>query len=188
MTVSLVCIGGSAGAIPAIEKILRSLSPTFSAPVVVLLHRKASHPDSLVTTLAGWTPLEVRPIEDSSEITPGVIHVAPGGYHCLIGDDTFVLTLEPPEHFCIPSIDALFSSAAARFGSEVVAVALSCANDDGTVGAVQVHEAGGKVVIQASDDAPHPVLVNAIEELIVPNAVAGASFLGPLLNDFVRMT
>ena len=182
MDTEIVCIGGSAGALPSIEHILRRLREPVAVPVVVVLHRKASHPDALVATLQGDSQLPVKGIEDASPLTPGVVHVAPGGYHCLVGDGNFVLTLEPPEHFCIPSIDALFSTAGEQFGPAAAVIALSCANEDGAAGAALVKSRGGTVITQDLESVSHPVLIDAVIAMVEPDAILSPVAIGDWIN------
>lgn len=52
-------------------------------------------------------------------------------------------------------MDVLFDSVARAFGSQVTAVVLSGVLDDGAVGAALVSMAGGKVLVQAPDQAPY---------------------------------
>lgn len=166
----VVCIGGSAGALGPIELILSKLRAPLVVPVIVVLHRRASHPDALVETLQGRIDFPIVGVEDRTPLHPGTIYICPGGYHCLVGTDSLVLTLEPPEHFCIPSIDAVFETAADQFGPEAAVVALSCANEDGALGALRVQQSGGTVLVQDRRTASHPVLIDAATEL-VPSAI-----------------
>jgi two-component system chemotaxis response regulator CheB len=58
-----------------------------------------------------------------------------------LGDD-------PPINFCRPSVDPLFSSSAAVWGSSALALVLTGMGTDGTHGAADIVAAGGSVMAQ----------------------------------------
>ena len=80
-------------------------------------------------------------------LSPGTIYVAPGGKHMLIERNgqqaRIVINDDPPVHFCRPSVDTLFSSAADVFGAGTLAVILTGMGVDGADGAALVAAAGG---------------------------------------------
>ena len=59
------------------------------------------------------------------------------------------LDLRPVEALYRPSIDVLFESAAAMWGSRVIAVVLTGMGDDGTRGARAIRAAGGTVLTES---------------------------------------
>ena len=66
-----------------------------------------------------------------------------------------------------PSVDLLFSSAAAVFGQRFIAVVLSGTGSDGALGARAVHEAGGTVIIQNPDTVAFPGMPRSLAAAIV---------------------
>lgn len=161
----IACIAGSAGALEALVSILPELSPMLEIPVVVLIHRSHPGASGLVPVLQAHCALPVREIDDLDEIESGIVHLAPAGYNVLIGAGVFVLTLEPPDYFSVPSISALFGSGAPVFGPGLLAIALSCANSDGAGGAGAVKTFGGTIIAQDRSTATHPTLVDAVSGL-----------------------
>ena len=83
----------------------------------------------------------------------GHVYVAPSGYHLLLDDGRFVLSVDPRVGFARPSIDVLFESAAAARGARTVGVIMTGANSDGAAGLKRVRERGGLAVVQAPADA-----------------------------------
>jgi two-component system chemotaxis response regulator CheB len=63
------------------------------------------------------------------------------GIKIVLGDD-------PPINFCKPSVDPLFSSAAAVWGASALALVLTGMGTDGTHGAADIVAAGGSVMAQ----------------------------------------
>ena len=54
----------------------------------------------------------------------------------------------PPVNSCRPSVDVLFRSVAATYGSRSLAVVLTGMGQDGLRGCEDIREAGGQVVVQ----------------------------------------
>jgi two-component system chemotaxis response regulator CheB len=65
----------------------------------------------------------------------------PDGIRISLGDDE-------PINFCRPAVDALFSSAAAVWGANCLAVVLTGMGADGTRGAADIVATGGSVIAQ----------------------------------------
>ena len=55
---------------------------------------------------------------------------------------------DPPVNACRPSADVLFRSVAAAYGASSLAVVLTGMGDDGLRGCRQLHELGGRVMVQ----------------------------------------
>jgi two-component system CheB/CheR fusion protein len=94
------------------------------------------------------------------------------------------MSLKPGAAGAKPSVDLLFSSAAAVFGQRLVAVVLSGTGSDGAVGARAVHEAGGTVIIQNPETAAFPGMPRSLAPAIV-DVVAELDELGPLLQSIL---
>ncbi|HVI46982.1 MAG TPA: chemotaxis protein CheB [Chitinophaga sp.] len=155
MTASrLIVIGGSAGGLQTILTMLPALDPQLRAAIIIVLHRYNQPQSMLEDVLAAKTNLSVKEAEEKEPLMPGVIYVAPADYHLLIErDHTLSLDYSEKVHFCRPSIDVTFSSAAAAYGPDLTALLLSGANDDGVEGLVDVHDAGGITIVQTPDTA-----------------------------------
>ena len=95
---------------------------------------------------------DVHEAEHGEPVLAGGIYLAPGGCHMRVVRDGDVVKIalgdDPPINFCRPSVDPLFSSAAAVWGSSVLAVVLTGMGSDGTQGAADVVAAGGSVIAQ----------------------------------------
>jgi len=85
-------------------------------------------------------------------IRAGQIYVAPGGQHMRVsrcdGQPVVLLDDGPPVNFCKPSVDPLFTSAAAVWGPWNLALVLTGMGVDGARGAAQIVGAGGCVIVQ----------------------------------------
>jgi two-component system, chemotaxis family, protein-glutamate methylesterase/glutaminase len=150
---ALVVIGGSAGALQVLERILSALPNDFPA-LCVVLHSRGDGESLLARTLARWTRQPVKDAETQEKAKPGHVYVAPPDYHLLVeGDGTLTLTNDEAVCFSRPSIDVLFASAAEAFGARCIGILLSGANDDGAEGLRRIVAHGGIGLVQAPDTA-----------------------------------
>lgn len=162
----VLIIGGSAGSLDALLKILPQLAiPSFS--LVIVLHRKSSEDTTLEELIEAKSSIPVMEVEDKTPLLPGSIYIAPADYHLLFENDcTLSLDLSEKVNYSRPSIDVSFESAAEVYGPALTAVLLSGANADGTSGLVAVKHAGGTVIVQDPDTADVPFMPkNAIEHI-----------------------
>ncbi len=155
----VVVVGTSLGGLTALPVILRALPRDFRSPVVIVQHRAILSDDAgLVGALQRGCPLEVREVEDKDPLTAGRVYLAPADYHLLVEDEHLTLSTEARVMHARPSIDVLFESAAESHGNRVIAVVLTGASRDGTVGAQKVKERGGVVLVQDPSTAECKVM------------------------------
>jgi two-component system chemotaxis response regulator CheB len=171
MAIDLVAVGCSWGGLSAAERLLAALSPDLPSALVLVQHRAEGH-SPLAALLARHTPRLVREVSDRDRIDPGVVYVAPPGYHLLVDDERFWLTTDGPVQHSRPSIDVLFESAAEAFGERLAAVVLTGANDDGARGLRRVAELGGLALVQDPALAERRTMPAAALEA-VPDAIVG---------------
>lgn len=144
-----VVLGASAGAIQALLHVLPALPADYPLPVLIVVHIPSGRRSELTTLFASKCRLAVVEGEDKAPILPGTIVFAPPDYHMLVETDgTIALSRDEPVFFSRPSIDVLFESAADAYGSALVGVVLTGANEDGAQGLRAVAEAGGLAYVQ----------------------------------------
>ena len=149
----LLLIGGSAGSLEVLMKLLPSLRRDLDLSVVVVMHRKNG--ESLLTDiLSDKTSWIVKEAEDKDLIEPCTIYLAPADYHLLVEKDKS-LSLDYSEkiHYSRPAIDVTFETAAEAYGGNLVAVLLSGANADGAAGLQKIKAAGGLTIVQNPAEA-----------------------------------
>jgi len=166
----LLLIGGSAGSLEALIKILPRLTAIPDFAIVIVLHRKSSEDSTLEELIAIKTSIPVKEVEDKVALLPGNIYVAPSDYHLLFEKNGW-LSLDTSEkvNYSRPSIDVSFESAADAFGTGVAAILLSGANADGTHGLVEIKQAGGTVIIQDPESAEMPFMPRNALQNVTPS-------------------
>jgi len=85
----------------------------------------------------------------------GTIYIARGNWHMEVRSAAqgapkamVRLTQGPLENHCRPAVDVLFRSAAAVYGSAVLAVVLTGMGSDGMLGSKAIRDGGGAVIAQ----------------------------------------
>lgn len=149
---AIVVVGASTGGPRALSALLGGLPAGLPVPVVVVQHMPAEMTVFFADGLAHGCSMPVRIAQHGHVATAGTVWLAPGGRHLLLegenGRARFVLGDGPEENACRPSVDPLFRSAAALFGSGVLATVLTGMGQDGLAGARAVVAAHGRVLVQ----------------------------------------
>lgn len=144
-----IVIGASAGALEALSVILPALPADFDLPVIVVVHIPPDKRSILAELFQAKCRINVVEAEDKEPIRCGTAYFAPPDYHLLVEDNkSLALSSDEPVLFSRPSIDVLFESAADAYGSGLIAIVLTGANQDGAVGLRAVVDAGGTAIVQ----------------------------------------
>lgn len=142
-------IGGSAGSLDVLLKVLPLLTPELSFPVIIVIHRKHGTDSLLPELLSGRTKLKVKEIDEKEKIMAGTVYIAPSDYHTLIEQDrSFSLDYSEKINYSRPAIDVTFQTAAEVYRERLVCLLLSGSNADGVNGLKSVKTWGGMAVIQ----------------------------------------
>lgn len=152
---AVLVIGVSTGGPAALDVLLPALPAGFPLPVVVVQHMPELFTRMLAERLNQRCRLTVREAAEGDIVRAGAIHIARGNWHlevlaaALAGQPaTLHLTQAPPENHCRPAVDVLFRSAAAAYGSGVLAVVLTGMGSDGLTGCRVIRAQGGTVLAQ----------------------------------------
>src|ERR1700759_2969439 len=87
----IIAIGGSAGSLDIILKIISEASIN-SFVYVIIVHRRNDNDSVLTNLFSSRTKFKVREVEDKDSILPGYMYIAPADYHLLLEDErTFSL-------------------------------------------------------------------------------------------------
>jgi two-component system, chemotaxis family, protein-glutamate methylesterase/glutaminase len=149
-----VVIGASAGALEALSVILPALPAGFRLPLIVVVHVPPDKRSMLAELFQAKCGIPVREAEDKEPVLDGTVYFAPPDYHLLVeADGSLALSSDEPVLYSRPSIDVLFESAADAYGSALIAIILTGANQDGAKGMKAVAEAGGVALVQNPDEA-----------------------------------
>src|SRR5216684_4268627 len=181
----LVVVGSSAGGIEALSVLVGSLPADFPAPIVLAQHLDPNRPSNLDSILCRRTPLLVELVESTSKLEKGKIYVVPANRQVSILDGHVEVQEDLQKRARPrPSVDLLLSSAAHVYGDRLVAVILTGSGSDGAVGAVDVKNAGGTVIIQDPQTARYPSMPLALPPTVI-DFEADLENIGPLLYELL---
>lgn len=181
--IDLVLIGGSAGSLEVILRILPDLKKGLPFAIIIIIHRKSSFESTLTDLLASRTILDVKEAEEKEEIMPGIIYLAPADYHLLI-EDNKTLSMDYSEKILHsrPAIDATFQTAADVYRQGTAAFLLSGANSDGSAGLKAIQQAGGLTIIQDPEEAEIKYMPAQALAKITPDFILSKHKMAELIN------
>ena len=168
----LLLIGGSAGSLNVLLKLLPFIKPDPRLAIIIVLHRKSTNDSILSDLLATRTSLEVCEIEDKEPLKPSVIYIAPPDYHILF-ESNGTISMDDSEkvNYSRPSLDVAFESAAQVYGVDLTCLLLSGASSDGTKGLEEVKRHKGTIAIQKPETAESPYMpqqaINKLGDAII---------------------
>jgi len=148
----VVVIGSSTGGPNALASVVKGLPDDFALPILITQHM----PPMFTPMLAKHLEKDGgRPCAEATEGMPieaGHTYVAPGGFHMAITkrDERMVTTINegPEEHYCRPSVNPLYRSAAKWYGPATLAVMLTGMGEDGIEGARELAAVDARIVVQ----------------------------------------
>lgn len=183
---SLVVIGGSAGALPALLELVPALPPDFPAPILLVVHTPADQPSYLPQVLSHAGPLPAQHARQGDPLEPASISIAPPDHHLLVVDDHLHLSRGPRENLARPAIDVLFRSAAESHGPGVIGVILSGMLNDGASGLWTIEQCGGRTLVQHPEDAEFPEMPLSALRRVAADGIVRAREIGPHLVELLR--
>ena len=152
--IDALLIGGSAGSLDVLLKVLPHIDPAIDFAIIIIVHRKHGADSLLPDLLSGKTLLRVKEAEEKEAITPGTVYIAPSDYHLLIErDHTISLDYSEKINYSRPAIDATFQTAAEVYQDRLACLLLSGSNADGVNGLQTVKRWNGLALIQSPASA-----------------------------------
>lgn len=181
-THKILAVGASTGGTVAVEALVKML-PADAPGTVIVQHIPGGFSASFANRLNDVCAMEVREAKDGDRVVPGVILVAPGGWHMVLtksGADYMVRIKDGPlVHYQKPAVDVLFQSVAKTAGANAIGVILTGMGSDGAKGLLAMREGGSLTIAQ--DEATslvfgmpkEAILLNAATEILPLNNIAG---------------
>ena len=147
----LIAIGASTGGTDAIRRILLGL-PEEIPPIVIVQHIPGGFSKAFADRLNACLPFAVREAVDGDFVEPGVVLIAPGGYHLQVIEKDGKLIARVGEGPAVnrhkPSVDVLFRSVAALKSCERLGLILTGMGNDGAAGLLELHQSGAYTAAQ----------------------------------------
>ncbi|MGH8353161.1 MAG: chemotaxis protein CheB [Pseudomonas sp.] len=175
----LVAIAASAGGPVALKALLQGLKVPCPWPLVLVQHIAAGFLQSFRDWLASVSGLPVAIAEDGQTLAPGVLYLAPDGFHLgFSASRRVVLHDGAPENHIRPSANHLFRSVAQQFGQQAIGIQLSGMGHDGAEGMLGLRHAGALTIAQEPssamiDSMPLAAIgLQAAQQVLAPEGIA----------------
>jgi two-component system chemotaxis response regulator CheB len=181
----LVLIGGSAGGLETLLRVLDGLPADFPATVLVALHIPPTGSGLLPTVIQRRSRLPVAFAADGDRIEAGKVFVAPPNQHLVVTPDALRLLRGPRENRHRPAIDPLFRSGAEAYGPRVIGLTMSGGGSDGAAGMVAIRQHGGYLIVQRPDDASIPMMPQSVLNVVAVDAQLASTEIAAHLMQLV---
>jgi two-component system chemotaxis response regulator CheB len=145
--VSAAAIGASTGGPAALVRVLNDMPAPLPFPVFLVIHI-GPFGAAFADWLDAQTAHRVSYARDGARVESGQVVMAPPERHLVVRGGRLWLTTDPERHSCRPSVDVLFESLAAEYGSGVIAALLTGMGRDGAAGLLKIRKAGGQTIAQ----------------------------------------
>lgn len=173
-----IAIGASTGGPPAIQALLKELSPRLPVPVLLVQHIYPGFAPGLVEWLTMSTPWKIKLIDSNTRAIPGTVYLCENGYQMgLRADGVISVTKENNGHHC-PSVSHLFASVASAFGPKAIGIILSGMGNDGAQELKLMRDKGALTIAQDQGSSivygmpGEAAKLNAAEHILSPTATA----------------
>lgn len=151
----IVVIGSSTGGPGVLEKIFSELKGPFKCPILITQHMPPLFTASLAERLGNSSGVPAREAQHLEVLEANRIYLAPGDYHMDLHSSEKGIQIQlnqgPQINFVRPAVDPLFISAARIFKEKCLGVVLTGMGEDGKLGAQEIKQMGGAVLIQSKE-------------------------------------
>lgn len=188
----MVLIGVSTGGPAALAQIIPQFPDDFPVPVFIIQHMPPMFTQALAESLECKSKVKVIEAANKTRPLPGYAYIAPGGKQMKLvkGIDsapTIVITDDPPENNCKPSVDYFFRSVANNFPSKSVAAILTGMGSDGTIGLRLLKRQGCHIIAQDEASCVVYGMPRSAVEAGVVDEILTLEKIVPRIVDVVRL-
>jgi two-component system CheB/CheR fusion protein len=169
-----VGIGASAGDLKALQELFAKLPTDLGAAFIVIVHLDPEYQSELASILAQRITMPVLQVREKIPLEPNKVYVIPPNRRLLVADHSIgTFPFEEPRGKRAP-IDQFFRSLADQHG-DGLAVILSGAGADGSLGVKAIKEAGGLILVQDPLEAeyasmPRSAIGTGLADVVAPVA------------------
>jgi len=175
--ISVLAIGASTGGIHTLGALFQGLPKRIGVPILVTQHLPTPFMAVFARQLGTVARREAVVAQDGMTLVPDRILVAPGDAHLTLDPDPsgviVRLTHGRSSSGCMPSVDPMFSSVGAIFGTGALGVVLTGMGRDGVEGSSRLVACGGSILAQDEDSCavwgmPRAVLEAGLACAVLP--------------------
>lgn len=149
----VVGIGASAGGLEPIERFFDHMPSGMGLAFVLVQHLSPDFKSLMDELLARHTQMKIQRVTEGMTVEANCIYLIPPKKNMVLSEGQLRLTDFAGSGTLNLPIDAFFRSLATEVGKRSIAVVLSGTGSDGSRGIVDVHEAGGLVLVQSVESS-----------------------------------
>ncbi len=183
---TVVGIGASAGGLEALEHFFDHLGSDTSMAFVVVQHLSPDFKSLMDELLARHTTLPIHLVENAMLVEAGHVYLIPSKKEMIISSGRLLLSERDRQHELTLPIDVFFRSLAQDCGPRSIAIVLSGTGSDGSRGIVDVHEAGGLVVVQDLESAQFDGMPRTAHDTGVADWVVSPQQMPAILENHLK--
>ncbi|MFO8058901.1 MAG: chemotaxis-specific protein-glutamate methyltransferase CheB [bacterium] len=169
---SALVMGASTGGPSALQAIIGSLPGDMGTSILISQHMPTGFTRAFAERLDRNSAFRVKEAEDKDVVEPGTVLLAPGGRSLRVEKEKDRVLAVLEDHVegekYVPSVNALFSSAAEVFAQRCMGVVLTGMGNDGSEGVRRIKEAGGYVIAESEQTS---IVFGMPREAIATNMV-----------------
>ncbi|HEX2734769.1 MAG TPA: chemotaxis-specific protein-glutamate methyltransferase CheB [Polyangiaceae bacterium] len=182
----VVVVGTSTGGPHALTRLLSELPSTLETPLAAVVHIPVGYTSSLAERIDHASSINVVEASEGLQVRAGTAVIARAGVHLYLERAAYRvavcrLSSEPHAGLHRPSVDVLFSSAAAAFGANVLGIVLTGMGDDGLEGSRAIRVAGGTILTEHPSSSVVDGMPRAVREAGLSNGEAALGSIGRAL-------
>jgi two-component system CheB/CheR fusion protein len=186
----IVGIAASAGGLEAFTQLLKYLLTDTGMAFVLIQHLDPNHKSLLSEILARETQMPVTEVQDGVNVEPNKVYVIPPNTKMILSNGVLQLTPREKVQGKYMPADAFFTSLAADRGNKAIAVVLSGADGDGSLGLKAIKAAGGVTFAQCEDTAkfdsmPNTAVASGNVDFILPPQKIAEELVNLSRNRFI---
>jgi two-component system chemotaxis response regulator CheB len=175
--IGVLAIGASTGGIHALGVLFSNLPKRIGVPILVTQHLPMPFMSVFARQLGVVAGRETLVAEDGMALGPDRILVAPGDAHLTLdataAGSVVRLTRGRSSSGCMPSVDPMFASVGAVFGTGALGVVLTGMGRDGVEGSSRLVACGGSIIAQDEGSCavwgmPRAVLEAGLASAVLP--------------------
>ena len=182
----VIVIGSSTGGPRALQEVIQRIPLEVDAPILIAQHMPPMFTPILAEHLEQDCGRPAQEGRNNAPVHPGNIYVAPGDFHMQLhrrdGQLLTQLNQNEPEHFCRPSVNPLFRSAAELFPGGVLAIMLTGMGEDGIEGTHEVHKANGYIIAQDEKSSVVWGMPGAVVRAELAQEILSVEQIGPAVG------
>ena len=187
----VVGVGASAGGLEALQDYFKNVPDNTGAAYVVIQHLSPDYKSLMDELLSRCTGMPVKVAEDGIEVKKNHVYLIPPKKELKIRDRRLHLSDQPHETRINLAIDTFFKSLSEECGKYAIAVVLSGAGSDGTLGIRYIKENGGMIMVQephtaAFNSMPLSAIATGLVDYVLEPDAMGAAMISYIEHPFSK--